>query len=342
MEQFENRLPHWATTLLRLIVHPDFQEEIEGDLLEKYHADRQQYGRSIARRLLYVGILSLIKFNLVFNLNRNVMKTQNWYVFLLVALLVTLASVAPFLPGPQNDFSHGLSQFAQIIGYIGLFFIPFGLIWLIIEIRNRNGQKLNRWTNGYYPALLTISPFFVLITIQFFRGIREGGQVEMAPFIFIWLGVAYVVYRIQKLKSKTEYQFNKAPVYIVLIPLIALLTSQFAVEKIAELTRETAIQKTEPLIAAIEKFKSEKGEYPEKLEDLTGKYIQSIPIFHKMGNSAYFYEKRGNVYQLSFERNWHWNATEAVVYMKYGNKITKSNYDNYPTNHPDWRYFMVD
>ncbi|MGZ5220312.1 MAG: hypothetical protein ACXWC7_09540, partial [Chitinophagaceae bacterium] len=77
------------------------------------------------------------------------MKPGNWLLPLLLPLLVAVASLAPFLPGSGNNFSHGISQFAQTIGYIGLPFVPFGLVWLIIEMRNKNGQQLNRWTNGY-------------------------------------------------------------------------------------------------------------------------------------------------------------------------------------------------
>ena len=64
------------------------------------------------------------------------MKPRNWLLLLLIPLLVVIASVAPFLPGPSNYFSHGISQFAQAIGHIGLPFVPFGLVWLIIEMRN--------------------------------------------------------------------------------------------------------------------------------------------------------------------------------------------------------------
>ena len=36
MEQFDSQPHKWAIRSLRVFVHPDFQEEIEGDLLEKY------------------------------------------------------------------------------------------------------------------------------------------------------------------------------------------------------------------------------------------------------------------------------------------------------------------
>ena len=50
MDRFEKQPPGWAITLLRILIHPEFQEEIEGDLLEKYQRDLQKYGPKIARR----------------------------------------------------------------------------------------------------------------------------------------------------------------------------------------------------------------------------------------------------------------------------------------------------
>ena len=73
MDQFENQPPGWAITLLRIIVHPEFQEEIEGDLLEKYQTDLQKCGLKFARKRLYAGLFSIAKPNLMCNINRNAM-----------------------------------------------------------------------------------------------------------------------------------------------------------------------------------------------------------------------------------------------------------------------------
>lgn len=270
------------------------------------------------------------------------MKPRNWLLLLFLTLMVAVACVAPFLPGPSNNFSHGISQFAQTIGYIGLPFVPFGLIWLIIEIRNRNGQQLSRWTNGYYPSWMALIPVFVFLPFKIMITIFKGETFNIVPFIVIISVTAFLIYRIQKLKRKTEYKFNPTPLYIVLIPVIALLTSKFATEKVATSTRENAILKTEPLIAAIEKYKTENGEYPENLESLKRKYIQEIPKPTIMGMRDYRYEKRDSSFQLTFERLWHWNATEVVVYNRLGEKGIKGNYGNYPTNHTNWWYYMAD
>lgn len=292
MKQFDNYPPKWAIRFLHFIVHPDFHEEIEGDLLEKYATDVNKYGLKTAQKQFYRGLFSLLKFNLIINLNRHaIMKTQNWTLLFLVIILFILAAVAPFLPGPTSKLPHNISQFAQIIGYIGLFFLPFSLFWLIIEFRNKKDQKLNKWTNGYYPALLTASPFLFLLLFQIGNAVKEGWKVVFEPFAFFFLLFVFIFYRIQKLKNKTAYKFNIAPVYIVLLPLAVLLTSQFVVEKAATYCRENVIKETEPLITALEKYKTTQGNYPEKLEDLVGAYIPTIPTFNIMGLNAYQYEK---------------------------------------------------
>ena len=124
MDQFEKQPPDWALILLRIIVHPEFQEEIEGDLLEKYQGDLQNYGPKFARRRLYAELFSIAKPNLIFNVNRNTMKPGNWLLLLLMLLLVIVASVAPFLPGPGNNFSicsiDRVHQFAFCSLWVGL------------------------------------------------------------------------------------------------------------------------------------------------------------------------------------------------------------------------------
>ncbi|MHA4847631.1 permease prefix domain 2-containing transporter [Flavitalea antarctica] len=342
MDQFEKQPPGWVISVLSFIVHRDFREEIEGDLLEKYQRDLQKYGPAIARRRLYLEMLSMAKPKLIFNVNRSTMQSRNWLLLLLVLLLVAIAPVAPFLPGSTNDFSPGISRFAQTIGYIGLPFLLFGLIWLIIEIRNKNGQRLNRWTNGYYPSLLTLSPVVLFVPLKLASLILNGDAFSILPLTIIISITAFFIYRIQKLKKKTQYSFNPAPLYIVLIPAIALLSSKFVLEKAAGITRERAIINTEPLIAAIEKYKTENGEYPETLESVIGKYIQDIPTFNVMGTRACQYVKRNSSFELTIERLWHWNATEVVVYNTLGDTGVKGNYENYPTNHMNWSYYFAD
>jgi hypothetical protein len=348
MEQFDNQTLKWTMKFFLCLIHPEFLEEIEGDLLEKYHADLEKYGHKVAQKRLYAELFSILKINLIFNLTLNPMKRHNWFILFVITFVVVLASIAPLLPGPSNDFSHTISQFVQVIGNVGWVFVPFGLIWLIVEIRNKKGQKLNLWTNGYYPSWLVMIPFIIFLLLLIVVAIREGLAFEgwslkgFMPFIVIISVITFFVYHIQKLKQKTAYKFNKVPLYICLIPIVLLITSQFVVEKAATFRRNQSITKTTPLIVAIDQYKATYGDYPEKLEDLEGKYISEIPKLNVMGIQAYHYEKKNGYFQLSFEQFWHWNATEVVVYNPTGDKDIKGNYEKYAVNKANWWYYLAD
>jgi hypothetical protein len=342
MEQPKSQLPTWAMVLVRLIVHPEFQEEIEGDLLENYQTDCQKYGLKAAERRLLGQLLSLCKPNLIINLNRHTMNRRNWFILLIIAIGIVAASISPFLPGPNNGIVHGFAKVTHLLGYVGLIFVPLSLVWLIVEIRNKRGQKPNRWTNGYYPSLLAMTPMYLFLPMQIAIGMRESRGINWELLLISVFITAFFTYRIQKLKSKIAYKFNPAPVFVVSIPLIALFTYLFVVEKAADRSREYVIFKTEPLITAIEEFKTERGFYPEKLEELEGKYIPEIPRVNSMGVRAYQYEKRNGAYQLSFEQNWHWNATDVVVYHPLGPDAIKGSFEKKPVGYSNWFYWLAD
>lgn len=342
MEQPKSQPPTWIMVLVRLIVHPEFQEEIEGDLLENYQADCQKYGPKSAERRLLGQLLSLCKPNLIINLNRHTMNTRNWFILLIIAIGIVAASVSPFLPGPNNEIVHGFAKFTHLLGFVGLVFVPLSLVWLIVEIRNKKGQKLNRWTNGYYPSLVAMTPIYLFLPMQIVMGMRESRGINWELLLITVAIMALVTYPIQKLKSKTAYRFNPAPVYIVSIPLIALFTFLFVVEKAADRSREEVILKTEPLITAIEEFRTDRGFYPEKLEELEGKYISQIPQSNIMGVRAYQYETRNGAYELSFVQDWHWYATDVVVYHPHGQDAIKSSFEKISAGYPNWFYWLAD
>jgi hypothetical protein len=342
MGSFENKPPSWAMAFLRFIVHPEFHEEIQGDLLEKYHSDLQKVGPKAARRQLYTHLLSMLKPILIFNLNSIYMTPRIWLSLALMAFVILLASVAPFLSGSSSNELYAISQFAQTLGYTGLIFIPVALVWLIIEFRNKKGQPLNRWTNGYYLSWLALTPILVFIPVQLILTLVRDQPLNLWPFAIMLLMVAFLAYRIQKLKKKTAYKFNPVPLYLLVIPVIALATSQWAVEGAAAISRKAAISKTEPLIAAIEKYNAEHGDYPSDLNALRDAYRGELPTLDSKNKLTYEYQKGNHSFQLRFERLWHWNATEVVVYSNSGLPDIKGNYENHSAGHPNWWYYLAD
>lgn len=342
MVSFDNTPPAWAMALLHVLVHREFREEIQGDLREIYTSDCEKYGPKTARRLFYRHLFSVLRPTLIFNFNRSIMTPRNWLFLALIALFVIMASIAPFLPGSGNTIAHGFSQFAQIFGYLGLVFVPVGLIWLIVEIRNKKDKQLTRWTNGYYLAWLALVPVLLFLPIQLYKTLTGDQPLDLWPFVIISALTAFIIYLILRLRNKTTYKFNPVPLYIVMIPFIAILTSKVAVDNAATISREKAILKTEPLIAAIERYKTEQGDYPDNLELLEGKYIQEIPKINVMNTMPYMYQKGPDSFELRFERYWHWSATEVVIYFSTGKYEIKGNYEHYPTEHKNWWFYLAD
>lgn len=74
-------------------------------------------------------------------------------------------------------------------------------------------------------------------------------------------------------------------------------------DKAAVHTRENVIQKTESLIAGIEKYKAQKGTYPDQIDDLKGKYVSKIPSLNLMGVRAYDYKKTTSTFSFLLNKS---------------------------------------
>jgi hypothetical protein len=337
MQQLDRKPPKWFMRLILFLVHPNYREEIEGDLLEKFQNNCQKYGHRTAQRKFLAELFSVLRPALI--LNFKVIQLRHWIAFLMIGVLIAIASMAPFFPGPSNEFAINISKFAHALGYIGISFIPFGLAWLIVELRNKKDQKLNWWSNGYYFSWLALSPLLAVLPMQLAVAIFGDGNIEFKPFFFILPLIGFFIYRIQKLKRKTEYKFNPVPLYIVFVPLIALFTYKLAVESYAVKSREEIIAKMEPLVIAISQYRSKHGQYPQDLRYLDSQTHQK---FYSMGLTGVFYEPRKDNFQLSFERKWHWYATEVVVYNTNGPKAIRAHSDIYSAKKSNWWYYLAD
>ena len=84
-------------------------------------------------------------------------KNINWSIFIPVNLLVVLAMILPFIPGPSNKLSTYLSMFVNAVGFIGLVLIPAGIFILIKNILRLKKHKQTK--------LLTLALYFIAIPI---------------------------------------------------------------------------------------------------------------------------------------------------------------------------------
>jgi len=138
MNYSENdRPPKFALAFFRWFCHPEFREDIEGDLLERLHNRVTKLGVQKARWLFIKDVFFLLQPGII---NRSPQisidkKGVNWKKLVALNLLVVLMIISPFIPGPSNKLVDLFSVTGQVIGFIGLVLVPLGFAWTIIEIR---------------------------------------------------------------------------------------------------------------------------------------------------------------------------------------------------------------
>lgn len=345
MEQY-NQPPQWSMFIFRLFCHPDFKEEIEGDLLEKFENDCRDKNPSVAGKNFRNEVFKLIRWNIVFNIKTHTVNTRKWMYLLFVAFLFIVVSSIPFLPGSYSKLAIGASALAQMAGFFGLAFIPVGLVWLFIELRKSNAviKKANRWKNGYYLSLLISIPVVCFLLLLLILAFGDMNTLEKCiAIIFIVAITISLSIRIYRLKNKTSYNFSTTPLYLILIPVIAFCTKNFWIESIADKSRDKAIVQSVQIINALEKYHSEKGAYPASLDELKEKYLMAIPNPGIIGIRPYLYEKTSDSYRLSFVQWLHWGATEEkVIYSQSGHSSVKGHFASFDTRYPGWRYYWND
>lgn len=344
--QDELRPPRLPLAFFRRFCHPDFREEIEGDLLEQFQLNAARFGANRARRLFTADVLRLCRPEILFNFSTfAAMKTSAWLRLIALNLLFALFVVLPFLPGPSNKLSIGLSALGQMAGFFGILMLPLSVVWAFFELRKLRGTaglEVNHWNNGFYCAIAA-----TLIAL-FGYGLTTAGLTHddgwwvtgvSAP---IGLFLLWKTARgIAKLRRQTVLKFNPAPLYLLSIPLVVLAAKLWLQDPLAAASRLQAIRQCEPLIAAIERYWQEKGYYPESLADLRPAYLAELPSTSVMGVNRFAYEKTPDAYHLYF-RQVHGATIEIVEYDKTGLHHRKGHYFSGETGAPNWRYYWLD
>src|SRR5687767_14483938 len=175
MNYSENdRPPKFALAFFRWFCHPEFREDIEGDLLERFHNRATKLGSRKAKRLFIIDVLFLFRLGIINYMNRfqeknNNIKTVNWKKLVGINLLVILMMISPFIPGPSNKMVDLFSVTRQVIGFIGLILVPLGLAWTIIGIRKLKKINENATAQQWdFRLAIAASLFFQFIFLLVF------------------------------------------------------------------------------------------------------------------------------------------------------------------------------
>jgi len=125
MEPSENKPPNYFLKLFRWFCRSDFQEEIEGDLFERYEKYFEQYGKEKAKWFFIKEVLLLFRptlignINQLTNLNSTIMITKNKRLIGIIATIVGLLFI-PFIA----------MQFTKEVKWGILDFLIMGLLLL--------------------------------------------------------------------------------------------------------------------------------------------------------------------------------------------------------------------
>jgi len=203
-----------------------------------------------------------------------------------IAALIVLSIAYPFLPGGHDRLAVPLSTMAQVFGILGLPLVPVGLWWLAMP------------TRGFVPAVLSVATgTFVANILALFATLSVGNALGMLT-LAVWVYV--LIQLLPRLKRATRVDgdpFNPVPLYLALLPLIALISQLALAAPVTKWSRARAIANATGLIREIEAYRTRHGRYPRSLHAQHGDYNPDV-----VGVEKYLYAPGGDGYNLSFEQ----------------------------------------
>lgn len=351
--------PRWALAFFRWFCKPERREDIEGDLLERFYHTAAASGTGAAKRRFVLDILSLLRPGIINTYFFN-MRKQDGVKLCAMNLLLVLIIVFPFLPGPPSGLVLVLSVLGQITGFLGLVFLPVAVTWTILELRRqikiRKGVVYNGSSYGYSILVLVLCTLiYSLVVLALFptAGILSGSMAVVVGVFFFVLALRGIN-RTQKHPGK---KFNMVPLYFLTLPVIAFFARSFVLGPVSDFSREYAIERSQPLIASIEAYRMEKGEYPETLAAL-GEKNTGKPFI--IGISEYRYNRIDGQYSLSFSQWLDFGSLEEIVlydktdlahrltgrYAEYDYRFDlcriKGAFSKGETRYSNWKYYHCD
>lgn len=194
-------------------------------------------------------------------------------------------------------------------------------------------------------GLLVLSPFLPGPPNGLVKLFYNAGQILGLFGVFaIPVGLIWTTKELKRKKNDKQYQVDSKAIILLTLPLTLFLTAIFVAEPIRNFSRDFAINRTEQLIQSIEKFKANKGQYPNSLTDLIPQYINKIPSPFIMGIDKYHYQKHGDKFTVSFQQNVILNFNfEVVTFDPTDNhKADGKLVELYETGKSHWKYYVYD
>lgn len=142
MKKVEKKPSPIALAFFHWFCQPQFREEIEGDLLERFHSYSEKYGYNKANRLFIRDVISLFRPTLIKNINQ-IINTETMMITRqnkrLVTILVTAGALL-FIPLIAMNFTNEVNW--KVFDFIVAGILLFGAgITLEFILRNIKSQQ---------------------------------------------------------------------------------------------------------------------------------------------------------------------------------------------------------
>ena len=193
--------------------------------------------------------------------------------------------------------------------------------------------------------LLAVSPFLpgpgslsgFTITVYNLLLLATLPMLLLIPVGIFWL------YRRNKPNVKTgTKQTLLLPNLLWITPLILSIIFYFFTGPLRQESRKTAIKRASALIAGLERYKSDKGVYPNSILELAPQYTPSVPSPGIMGIPGYDYSKIDDSYEIKFTQTVLAGWNYEVVSFSSNNTHQPDNAPWQPTKYTGWKYFIFD
>lgn len=278
---------------------------------------------------------------------------------MVASTLIVACMFYPFLPGGYDSLAVTLSAMAQLFGMAGLLLVPLGAIWLAYEFSIGAAKAGSRPGNrmGYWFGLASIcASTIVAIVVSLGAAVDNHFSLGLGV-IAVWAYVAFrLAARLKARRNAEVWTFNPAPLYLVVLPIVAAVFEFTLVGPAAEFSRNRAIDDSARIISDIERYRDAHGHYPQSLHSLWDDNRPSV-----IGIKRYHYEPNGNYYNLYFE---HFavalDMKEIVMYNKRDEQDFSSHNSDllllspsevaaqrghvavHDASRPHWKYFLFD
>lgn len=146
MKQSEYKPPRRVLAFFRWFCNPDFREEIEGDLTERFHYYSEKYGETKAKWLFTKEVLLLLRPNLIGNIyhltnnNSTIMTMQNKRLIFIIAVVPTLL----LIPLIAMQFNNGVDWKIFDFVIMGVLLLGTGLLCELVlrKVKSTKGRIL--------------------------------------------------------------------------------------------------------------------------------------------------------------------------------------------------------